>query len=713
MSQSAEQTAGLGRSSPDPDWIGGRAAEQPPANLESPTAPAVAGGETKCLFPSVSAAARSTVLALSSPGGHVLLAAGLGKASENLVDELEHAGRAATLVDTSDPDDVVAALTLRSQVLYVESLAQPFPRPVPINEMAAVAHLSDLVLVVDNRLLSPWHVNALDAGADLVVDYRGLSGDEGGHRAGLGVVSGLARHMRLLQADTATVSGWETLDALASAPGVNEGLDLMSELEATTDQLAEHLQRHPDVSAVHRPTFAEFPWARDYFHGFGGNVSFSLVGPPERAYAFTRALRLVLSRTEAGGSRSVLRTRAVVAFTHDDGVRRRGFAGRPLVQLSVEAGEDAKDLLRSVDDAMRASALSPAGPDSSHVPVASGTRVPVGLLSFANDLRGEPWNALSEFGVTARRTEVADRLCEVVTSIARVGRIRVPRLFTQTVAVGLPSGGATSADEPRAPDPIDMVLVALGASVATTVAASLAIAGTKPTELAVRCQADLTAPGSTGPGSGPASAGRLSVTCDVSVLGDVREPVAALAVEHASRYSTVVRTVAEPCSGGVVLPPRLSSRSVPPLPPACTGSGPVSVTWRAGAYCKARGEGWSVAVDQPKYLFGRDRAPNPVEYLLAALAAEAAGDAGTEPVAVSARLDLRGPLGIDDISPALRDVRIGTRDGLGGQDDRPSILGPVGDLFAAACPLSIRLHLNGRQLPLADHTTTSVERNAS
>ncbi|BCJ44128.1 hypothetical protein GCM10010168_09410 [Actinoplanes ianthinogenes] len=252
--------------------------------------------------------------------------------------------------------------------------------------------------------------------------------------------------------------------------------------------------------------------------------------------------------------------------------------------------------------------------------------------------RAASWEA--QLALEASATTAADGTQRVRLLPMRLGPTRVVRPFT----VGL-----------RAPEsanrelltPVEAVLTALGASAAATAATALALQGAQPQRISVRAYADRD--------------GGLGYELDLS--GDLTAEQILIVVGQVQAYSVVHRTLAEGS------PPRVLAASADgrhlAIPPGGDGARDdrtheVRVEWEAGAFSVATAGQAGVEIDQPKQLFGADRAPSPEDYLLAALAAEALQwlSPGPAEIHVSARRDLRGELGLDDARVALRDILI-------------------------------------------------------
>ncbi|RZI59873.1 MAG: O-acetylhomoserine aminocarboxypropyltransferase, partial [Zymomonas sp.] len=86
--------------------------------------------------------------------------------------------------DPSDISTFEAAITDRTQAIFIESIANPGGVVVDIAGIAEIAHRHGLPLIVDNTLASPYLCRPLEHGADIVV--HSLTKFMGGHGNSMG-----------------------------------------------------------------------------------------------------------------------------------------------------------------------------------------------------------------------------------------------------------------------------------------------------------------------------------------------------------------------------------------------------------------------------------------------------------------------------------------------------------------------------------------------
>jgi len=258
-----------------------------PAGLEAERALGELDGGQALLFASGAAATAAVVLGLLRPGATVALAEGAYYGTGVLLRELEPWGIATVEFDQTGPPPDGADL------LWLEAPSNPF-LTLPDLE-AAAAHPA--CVVVDATAATPVHLRPLERGTDIVV--HSATKYLGGHSDVLlgAVVCGSEREFARLKrfrditgAAAAPDTAWLLLRSLKT-------LRLRVERQsASAGELARRLRAHPSVEIVRYP-------------GFGGLLSFDVVGGEEAARRVETSTRRIVNATSLGGTASSLETR--------------------------------------------------------------------------------------------------------------------------------------------------------------------------------------------------------------------------------------------------------------------------------------------------------------------------------------------------------------------------------------------------------------------
>ena len=107
---------------------------------------------------------------LLNPGDHVVYMEDVYGGTFRLFDKvLKRFGMTFTAVDASDVDQVEAAMTDKTRMVWLESPTNPLLRVVDIDAVSEVAHSRGAMVCVDNTFATPYLQQPLHLGADVVV----------------------------------------------------------------------------------------------------------------------------------------------------------------------------------------------------------------------------------------------------------------------------------------------------------------------------------------------------------------------------------------------------------------------------------------------------------------------------------------------------------------------------------------------------------------
>jgi O-acetylhomoserine (thiol)-lyase len=145
------------------------------------------GGTAAVAAASGHAAQFLTFFTLMGPGDHFVASRFLyGGSITQFSHTFPRLGWHGTFVDPRDLDDVRAAITPTTKLIFTESLANPGGVVVDLAALAGVAHEAGIPLVVDNTLATPYLWRPFEWGADIVV--HSMTKFLSGHGTSLGGV---------------------------------------------------------------------------------------------------------------------------------------------------------------------------------------------------------------------------------------------------------------------------------------------------------------------------------------------------------------------------------------------------------------------------------------------------------------------------------------------------------------------------------------------
>ncbi len=117
------------------------------------------------------AAETLAILNIAGAGDEIVSSAGLYGGTYNLFHyTLPKIGINVKFVDGTDPEAFREAITDKTKAIYSETVGNPALNTLDIEAVAQVAHEAGIPLIVDNTLPSPYLVQPLVHGADIVVE---------------------------------------------------------------------------------------------------------------------------------------------------------------------------------------------------------------------------------------------------------------------------------------------------------------------------------------------------------------------------------------------------------------------------------------------------------------------------------------------------------------------------------------------------------------
>jgi cystathionine beta-lyase/cystathionine gamma-synthase len=283
----------------------------------------------------------ATVLSTLQRGERILASNRLyGKTTQLLHDELARFGIETTFLDTSDPEQVRAALAKPARLLFVETMSNPLLRLADLPTLVELAHDSDCAVAVDNTFATPVLTRPLDLGADLVIES--LTKMIGGHSdVTLGVVCGRGDFGPQLAAVVSTwglsanpFDCWLTSRDLATLPL------RMRAACANAAELAGWLAEQPSILQVIYPGRPDHPdhelAGRLLVGGFGNMLCFELKSGRAGVNRFLRHARGIPFSPSLGHVTTTLSHPATTShrFVSPAEKRRQGITDG-LIRLSV------------------------------------------------------------------------------------------------------------------------------------------------------------------------------------------------------------------------------------------------------------------------------------------------------------------------------------------------------------------------------------------
>jgi len=310
-------------------------------------------------------AATDAVLRLLSPGEHVLAGSDVYGGTYRLFEQvLRPYGLEFSYVDTSDLDQIAAALRPETRMLWLETPTNPllnisdiagiadFLRSIQTSNVAQITE--KIYLVVDNTFGTPYLQRPLELGADIVV--HSTTKYLGGHSDVVGgavLVEDVDVYEKLAYLQNAVGAIPGPMDCFLVLRGLKTLPVRMDRHAANATAVADFLASHPKVASLRYPFHASHPQhelARRQMHNGGGMLAFIMKSGEAGARRIAESTRLFALAESLGGVESLIEVPA--AMTHASTVNSPIAIDPGLIRLSVGL-EHIEDLLGDLELALK------------------------------------------------------------------------------------------------------------------------------------------------------------------------------------------------------------------------------------------------------------------------------------------------------------------------------------------------------------------------
>jgi O-acetylhomoserine (thiol)-lyase len=322
------------------------------------------------------AAIGSAIIALLRSGDHLVSSSFLFGNTNSLFNTFERMGLPVTFVDATDVANVEAALTPKTRMVFVETIANPRTQVSDLARIGELCRARGLIYFVDNTMTSPYLFLPKRVGASLVINS--LTKAIGGHGNALGgavtdtglydwskfpniydvykkaapTAWGITQIRKKGLRDLGTPLAPEAAHHLAVGA---ETLALRMERAcANTVALTRFLEAHPKVSRVYYPGLESHPQhalARTLFRAAGALFAFELI-PGMDCFDFLNKLENVVSSSHLGDTRTLAIPVAHTIF-YEMGAERRASMGIADSLIRISTGiEDIDDLIGDFEQAL-------------------------------------------------------------------------------------------------------------------------------------------------------------------------------------------------------------------------------------------------------------------------------------------------------------------------------------------------------------------------
>jgi O-acetylhomoserine (thiol)-lyase len=355
---------------------------------------AMEGGSASVAFASGTNAIFSTIITIAQNGDEIVSANNLYGGTFTQFDViLPTFGIKTRFADPKDPKNFEKAISDKTKLVYIETIGNPVLDFADIEEIAKISHKHGLPLVVDATFTTPYLLNSIEYGADIVINS--LTKWIGGHGSAIGGIvtdSGkfnwknkkfplfsepdpnyhgirwaydlpepmapIAFALRLRTVPLRNLGGSISPDNAWIFIQGAETLPLrMLRHSDNALKVAEYLKKHSNVAWVRYPGLKDDPSykaaSRYLKNGFGGMVVFGLKGGFEAGRKFVEALKLFSHLANVGDVKSLILHPASTSHSQlTEEQQREGGLTPDLIRLSIGI-EHIDDILADIEQAIK------------------------------------------------------------------------------------------------------------------------------------------------------------------------------------------------------------------------------------------------------------------------------------------------------------------------------------------------------------------------
>ncbi len=277
------------------------------------------GGEKAVVTASGMAAISTMLLALVGPGEHVLAQEDLYGGTRYFFDgDFQGFGRSVDYFSLDDLGQLAAKVKPSTRLIYIESISNPMMRVPDLEKVVAFAKSRGILTAIDNTFCSPVNFRPLEMGIDVVV-HSATKYLNGHSDIVAGAVVGPSKQIEKVL---------RTLNLLGAALDphacflLHRGLKTLGlrvrRQNETALSLAVALQKHPAILKVNYPglpSSESHRFAKAWFSGFGGMLSFVLKASAAETESFLGTLTLPFKAPSLGGVETLVTRPAVTSHS--------------------------------------------------------------------------------------------------------------------------------------------------------------------------------------------------------------------------------------------------------------------------------------------------------------------------------------------------------------------------------------------------------------
>ena len=291
----------------------------------------------------------ATIMALSKAGDHIVASRGMFGTTTVLLNTIVNKfGIEVTFVDLPDLVSWQDSIQSNTKLFILETPSNPLGEVVDLRALSAISKKHNIILAVDNCLMTPALQKPLALGADIVI-HSATKYIDGQGRCLAGAIAGSSELLEEISSFIRTTG--PTLSAF-NAWIVLKGLETLPlRMRAHCDnarQLANWLNDQPFVEKIHYLGLESHPHhqiAKEQQCDFGGIVSFEVSGGKKGAFRLINNTKMISITANLGDTKSTITHPASTTHARlSEDERRQSNISDSLIRISVGL-EDISDII--------------------------------------------------------------------------------------------------------------------------------------------------------------------------------------------------------------------------------------------------------------------------------------------------------------------------------------------------------------------------------
>ena len=291
----------------------------------------------------------ATIMTLSKPGDHIVASRGMFGTTTVLLNTIVNKfGIEVTFVDLPDLVTWQDSIQSNTKLFILETPSNPLGEVVDLRALSAISKKHNIILAVDNCVMTPALQKPLALGADIVI-HSATKYIDGQGRCLAGAIAGnselleeISSFIRTTGPTLSAFNAWVVLKGLETLP-----LRMRAHCD-NARQLANWLNDQSFVENVHYLGLESHPHhqiAKEQQCDFGGIVSFEVSGGKKGAFRLINNTKMISITANLGDTKSTITHPASTTHARlSEDERRQSNIKDNLIRISVGL-EDISDII--------------------------------------------------------------------------------------------------------------------------------------------------------------------------------------------------------------------------------------------------------------------------------------------------------------------------------------------------------------------------------